>query len=99
MAKNDVVRILLILGAIVAIIEGIMHILPPALPSTAFAIICIVLGVILLGSVGAIHTKHKISVTHWLIMIIFGVILYLLGAMYGGIIMIIAGIVALIMTL
>ncbi len=105
MARNDIVRILLILGAVVAIIEGIWHLLPPwgggeeAILGIAFAIGCIVIGVILLGSVGAIKTKHKISVGHWLIMIILGVVLYFLNATYGGIIVIIAGIVALVLSL
>jgi len=99
MAKNDAVRLLLILGAVVAIIEGVLELLAFSFPGLAFGIICIVLGVILLGSVGAIHTKHKIEVGHWLIMIIFGVILYILGAPIGGIIVIIAGIVALVVSL
>ncbi len=105
MARNDIVRILLILGAVVAIIEGIFGVLPPwgssegAIISIAMHIACIVIGIILLGSVGAIHTKHKISVGHWLIMIILGVVLWYLGATYGGIIVIIAGIVALVISL
>ncbi len=99
MARNDLVRILLILGAIVAIIQGIMAAISVHFPEMAYGIICIVLGIILLGSVGAIHTKHKISMGHWLIMIIFGVILYVLGANIGGIIVIVAGIVSLIMSL
>ncbi len=105
MARNDVVRILLILGAVVAIIEGIWALLhlggsgEEFILNIAFAIGAIVIGIILLGSTGAIHTKHKISVGHWLIMIILGIVLYVLGARYGGIIVIIAGIVALIISL
>ncbi len=105
MARNDVVRILLILGAIVAIIEGIFGVLPPwgssegEIIQIVKFIAAIVIGVILLGSVGAIRTKHKISVGHWLIMIILGILLWWLGAIYGGIIVIIAGIVALIISL
>ncbi len=105
MARNDIVRILLILGAIVAIIEGVWALLhlggsgEGLILDIAFAIGVIVIGVILLGSVGAIHTKHKISVGHWLIMIILGIVLYFLHATYGGIIVIIAGIVALVLSL
>ncbi len=105
MARNDIVRILLILGAVVAIIEGIYYLLNPGGPSFAgvIRIVCliaaIVIAVILLGSVGAIKTKHKISVTHWLVMIILGIVLYFLGTIYGGIIVIVAGIVSLILSL
>ena len=105
MARNDLVKALLVLGAVVAIIEGIVHVLPPwgtgeaAIIGIVKAIVCIVLGVILLGSVGAIKTKHKISVGHWLIMIILGIVIYYLGGVFGGILIIIAGIVALILSL
>ncbi len=99
MARNDIVRILLIIGAIVAIVEGIMIAVSLHFPSVVYGILCIVLGVVLLASTGAIHTKRKISVTHWLVMIILGIVLYFLGAIYGGIIVIIAGIVSLVLSL
>lgn len=91
----DIVRFLIILGAIVAIIQAILILLSPSFPGVILAILAIVIAVLLLSSVGVVHTKLDVT-SHWLIVIILAIILIVLGTWWGGLIVLIGGIIDLV---
>ncbi|GAB4332054.1 MAG: hypothetical protein Kow0069_39510 [Promethearchaeota archaeon] len=106
MADKSTIRTLVTLGAVIAIVEvvlwwvgrGVGHSLVRAnveavLWQVLVTIIVVVLAIILLGSVGAI--KKKTVGGSAVLFIVLGILLVIFGAWIGGIIVLIAGIVAL----
>lgn len=88
----NIAQILGIIGGIVAIIEGILAFIGLNILGGVLAIL---FAVLLLASLGIIK-KFKFP-THWVLMIILGILMiWPSGAWIGGIITLIAGVVALV---
>ncbi len=97
--QSDAERILVIIGAIVSIIYAILNLVGIfrgegfPLDNIVFAIIVIVVSLLLLSAEGVFAHRRSISL-HWLVVLIIGILFAVLfGALWGGIILIIAAIV------
>ncbi|HMF32791.1 MAG TPA: hypothetical protein VKK79_15310 [Candidatus Lokiarchaeia archaeon] len=90
---------LIVIGVIIVFIEEFFNIMGGGVLGIILAVVGIVLGVILLGSIGVINTRISLS-AHWIITLLFG-ILYIvwLGALWGGVVLVIAAIVEIIYAL
>lgn len=86
-------RLLAIVGAVIAIIEAILG-FAGGLNAIVGGIVVIVLAVLTLASLGLIKAIKFPS--HWIIMLVFGIVCIVLGAWIGGIIILVAGVVALV---
>jgi prepilin signal peptidase PulO-like enzyme (type II secretory pathway) len=96
--NGKVVKILCVFGAIIAALEVILGIaqvsdgpyagqwahLPYPAGELIFGIICIFICIIILASFDIIDMKLKV-VPSWLVILIFGIIIALFGALWGGV--------------
>ncbi|MHA1754819.1 MAG: hypothetical protein ACTSYR_04810 [Candidatus Odinarchaeia archaeon] len=108
-SKNDIVRVLSVIGAVLSIIFGILVIIGssvfigplitiiPGLPIIE-GILVIIFGIIILTSYGVIDVGPKVS-HDWPILLILGVLSLIFGGDIGAVLIIIAGIVSLIQQL
>jgi len=95
---EDVVKLLAILGGIIAIIEGILHIAGRSVQKYynlgwIAAIIAIIFGILVLFSV--FKPDNPIPY-NWIYLIVFGIVIIICGSLIGGILVLIAGILKLI---
>ncbi|GAB4311812.1 MAG: hypothetical protein Kow0069_12260 [Promethearchaeota archaeon] len=99
MAKHgahwDLVRTLIVIGAIVGIVEAILNILSLNVVSILLAVVAIVICVIVLNSLGLLGGKFKLDL-HWLVTLVLSIVLIVLGSWIGGVIMLIGAIVDLV---
>ncbi len=101
------VKLLCVLGAVIAIIEVILGIagvtsgpyanewagIDNLLGAIVFGIICILICIVILASFSVIDVNLKL-VPSWLVLLIFGIIIVLFGALYGGILILIGALIA-----
>ncbi len=95
---EDIVKLLTILGGIVAIIEGILFFGGRSAqkyyhPGWIGAIIAIIFGILVLFSV--FKPDNPIPY-NWIYLIVFGIVIIICGSLIGGILVLIAGILKLI---
>ncbi len=105
--NGKVVKILSVLGAVIGIVEVILGIagvtsgpyandwagLDNVLGAVVFGIICILICIIILASFRVIDVNLRVTPS-WLVLLIFGIIIVLFGALYGGILLLIGALIA-----
>ena len=108
-SSTDLVRILSVVGAVLSIILGVLLFLNrsfligplisiiPGLPIIE-GILTIIFGIIILTSYGIINIGPKVS-NDWPVLILFGILSLIFGGGIGAILIIIAGIIALVQKL
>ena len=103
---EELVRVLNILGSLIAIVYGIVAILnvslqfitPPSSPhfSTFFdGIVLIVLGIVSLTVFGVNKRKSVSYNSVWILLLVFGILMFWFGSAIGGLIVVLGGLLAL----
>ncbi len=101
------VKLLCIIGAVIGILEVILGVagvtsgpyandwagLDTLLGAIVFGIICILICLVILASFNVIDVNLKI-VPSWLVLLIFGIVIVLFGALYGGVLILIGALIA-----
>ena len=105
--NGKLVKVLCVIGAVIAMLEVILGIaritdgpyagqwahLPYPIGQIIFGIICILICIITLASFDVIDVKLKV-VPSWLVILIFGIIIALFGALWGGVLTLIGALIA-----
>jgi Na+-transporting NADH:ubiquinone oxidoreductase subunit NqrB len=105
--RNETVRLIALIGAVISLIFGVLllaglftligPLIPAAVPlNIVWGIIVIILAIIIMTSYGVINIGPKVK-HDWPMLIIIGIISLVFGGDIGAILIVIAGIVALLM--
>ncbi len=101
------VKILCVLGAVIGIVEVILGMfgltsgpyatgwsnIDPLIGAIVFGIISILICIIILASFRVIDVNIHLTPS-WLVLLIFGIVIVLFGALYGGILVLIGALIA-----
>ena len=107
--NGKLVKVLCVLGAVIAFVEVILRFarmndipsavqwshLPYPVGELIFGIICILICIVILASFDLFDVKLKV-VPSWLALLIFGIILALFGALWGGLLIIFGALIGMI---
>jgi hypothetical protein len=90
---EKLMKVLVILGAIVAIIEGLFGIINSSLPTIGYNLIAHIVAIIIaiLCLLSAVRPSDPIPF-HWIVILIFSILLIIFGSPIGGILILISAI-------